>query len=205
MATIVEGDLPDSAATALMRAPRVAWDTETSGLDWRSDRLALCQVHAPDVGTWLVRVTDRRPSRLIDLLAAQTVTKVFHHAPFDLRFMRRAWGVRSSNVLCTKVASKLLTPSAPTGEHSLAPLVQRHLGVVLDKGAARVSDWSAPELTDAQVLYAARDVEFLLPLAQILESRLSAEGLDQIYLECCRFLPAQVEVAARGIDDVFAY
>ncbi len=166
MITVVEGDLPESLADGFSKSTIVAWDTETGGLDWRTDRLALCQLHAPEMGTVLVRMTDEQPARLSDLLASASITKVFHHAPFDLRFMRRSFGARANNVVCTKVASKLLTPAAPSRDHSLAPLVDRYLGVTLEKGAERVSDWSAPELSDKQIEYAVRDVEFLVPLLE---------------------------------------
>ncbi|MCR6492723.1 ribonuclease D [Cellulomonas sp. P24] len=205
MVTLAEGDLPDELLRRFLSSGVVGWDTETGGLDWRTDRLALCQLHAPQVGTVLVRMTDQRPQSLARLLADPDVTKVFHHAPFDLRFMHRAWGVRASNVRCTKVASKLLSPSAPAGEHSLAALVDRHLAVALEKGAERVSDWSAPELSREQMRYAARDVEFLLPLLDVLEAQLGANGLASLYAECCAFLPAQVETSILGLDDVFAY
>ncbi|WP_448062622.1 ribonuclease D [Cellulomonas hominis] len=205
MVTIAEGDIPDSTASALVGVSRVAWDTETSGLDWRRDGLALCQLHAPEIGTVLVRMTEARPIRLIATLADERVQNVFHHAPFDLRFMRRAWGVRATNVLCTKVASKLLSPGAEHREHSLGALVQRELGVTLDKGDVRVSDWLVPQLSAQQVDYAAHDVEFLLPLADRLLDALEARGLGRLFVECCGFLPTQAEVSVHGIDDVFAY
>ena len=83
--------------------------------------------------------------------------KVFHHAPFDLRFMNHASGYRAASVRCTKVASKLLDPQAPNQMHSLQTLAARYLGVHLAKGAVRTSDWSAA-LSAEQVAYAADDV-----------------------------------------------
>ncbi|KMM46560.1 hypothetical protein CWIS_04475 [Cellulomonas sp. A375-1] len=205
MVTVVEGDLPASLALELASAPEVAWDTETSGLEWRSDRLNLCQLHAPAVGTVLVRIGEQRPERLAALLSDPGVVKVFHHAPFDLRFMRVAWDARASNVRCTKVASKLLSPDAPSRDHSLAHLVWTHLQVRLAKGVVRTSDWSARELSDAQVEYAAGDVEYLLPLHRMLHTELESADLSAVYERCCSFLPTQVDVTLMGITDVFAY
>ena len=205
MVTTVSDDLTPSMARDFADASLVAWDTETTGLDWRTDRLALCQLSAAEVGTVLVRVADRQPKRLLEILESTAVAKVFHHAPFDLRFMRRAWGAQGANVRCTKVASKLLQPHAPPGDHSLGALLQRYQGIVLDKGAVRVSDWTAQTLSTAQVAYAAGDVEFLIPLLGSLEAELSSIGLSGLYAECCAFLPSQVEVSLRGVDDIFAY
>jgi ribonuclease D len=202
---LFEGDLPAALAEEMAEAELVAWDTETTGLDWRTDRLALCQLHAPDVGTALVRVNEVRPVQLLRVLSSSAVRKVFHHAPFDLRFMRAAWGGEANNIMCTKIASKLLAPGAPNSEHSLAALLQRHLGVTLEKGAERVSDWLAPELSGRQLAYAAKDVEFLVPLLERLLALLDEANRAALYGRCCEFLPDQVEISSLGLDDVFAY
>jgi len=203
---IVRGDLPADVAARLVRAPRIAVDTETTGLDWRSDQLALCQVHAPEVGTVLVQLDGtRQPERLSALVGDPAVTKVFHHAPFDLRFMLRAWGGDARNIACTKVASKVLHPRRPNSEHSLGALVRSRLGVALDKGAVRTGDWSAPTLTREQVSYAAGDVEHLLPLLDGLLADLEDVGRAARYAACCEYLPTQVELSLLGLEDAFAY
>ncbi|WP_431836462.1 ribonuclease D [Cellulomonas sp. Y8] len=207
MATIVvRGDLPEDVADQLLRARRVAVDTETTGLDWRWERLALCQVHAPETGTILVQLDgSRTPERLSALVSDPDVTKVFHHAPFDLRFMLRTWGGTAQNIACTKVASKVLHPGRPNDEHSLRALVRRRLGIPLDKGAVRTSDWSARTLTVEQLSYAAADVEHLLPLLDGLLGDLEEVGRAAQYISCCEYLPTQVDLSLRGLEDAFAY
>jgi ribonuclease D len=181
-------------------------DTETTGLNWRSDRLALCQVHAPEVGTALVQLDDvPPPERLVSLLGDPTVTKVFHHAPFDLRFMLSAWGGVARNVACTKVASKVLHPRDPNSEHSLDSLLRARLGVTLDKGAVRTSDWTARSLTAEQVAYAAGDVEYLLDLHDDLVAELEVTGRAAVYAACRAYLTTQVELSLLGLEDAFAY
>jgi len=100
-------------AASFAGVARVAWDVETTGLDWHHDSLGTCQLFAGDVGAVIIRVGQEKPVRLIGLLEDPAVEKVFHHAPFDLRFMVRAWGARPASIRCTKVASKLLEPAAP--------------------------------------------------------------------------------------------
>jgi ribonuclease D len=39
---VVRNDLPVELSAALHAAPRIAWDTETSGLDWRVERIGTC-------------------------------------------------------------------------------------------------------------------------------------------------------------------
>jgi ribonuclease D len=201
----LRGDLPDELAAAFAATPRVAWDVETSGLDWRHDRLGTCQLFAENLGVAVVSVNAARPTRLMALLENPDVEKVFHHAPFDLRFMVHAWGVQPTSIRCTKVASKLLEPGAPNEAHSLRQLVFRHLGVSLAKGEVRTSDWSAGRLSAEQLEYAAGDVLHLPALLEVLETALQSAGRGALYDACCTFLPAQVILELGAYPDVFAY
>lgn len=203
--TALRGDLTSPLADALHAAPRVAWDIETSGLDWRIEKIGTCQLHAPEVGSVLVQLDDTVPERLREILADTDVLKVFHHARFDLRFLCSQWKTLAKSVACTKVASKLLDPHGPTESHSLQELLTRHLGIRIDKGAERVSDWMAQDLTPAQLDYAIADVAHLLPLFDVLLRQLRSVGLDALFDRCLDFLPSCVELDLRGYPDVFAY
>lgn len=203
---LVRRDLTDEAFAALSRADRVAWDIETSGLDWATDQIGTCQLYSVDTGTIVVQLHGHAvPLRLSKLLADPGVVKVFHHAPFDLRFMSAHWGVEPVNVACTKVASRLLNKDADSRMHSLQFLLGTVLGVELEKGAERVSDWSADHLSEAQIAYAARDVVYLLPLLENLEKDLLNQGLHDVYRKCLDFLPTRVRLETGAWPDVFAY
>lgn len=202
---VEEGDLPADLAAAFGRANRIAWDVETTGLDWRREQLATCQLFAEGVGVVVVKTAGGYPQRLAALLEDPAVEKVFHHAPFDLRFMVHRWDVHPTSVRCTKVASKLLAPDAPNEAHSLQQLVARNLGVSLTKGPVRTSDWTAASLTPEQLDYAAGDVLHLLPLLDVLQADLEQMHLVRLYDDCCRFLPARVLLELGGYPDVFAY
>jgi ribonuclease D len=202
---VEQGDLPTDLARAFAKANRVAWDVETTGLDWRQDRLAICQLFAEEVGVVVVKMGASRPKRLAALLEDLAVEKVFHHAPFDLRFMVHRWDVRPGSIRCTKVASKILAPDMPNEAHSLQHLASRHLGVSLAKGPVRTSDWTAASLTEDQLTYAAGDVLHLLALLDVLLAELDRTYLRPLYDDCCAFLPARVSLELGGYPDVFAY
>jgi hypothetical protein len=53
---LVEGDVTSDFEPAARDAATVAWDIETSGLDWRLDQIGTCQLHVPDVGTQIIRM-----------------------------------------------------------------------------------------------------------------------------------------------------
>jgi ribonuclease D len=60
-------------------------------------------------------------------------------------------------------------------------------------------------LSAEQIEYAANDVVHLPPLLNALEHSLQREGLDDLYEQCCAFLPARVSLELGGYPDVFAY
>lgn len=197
------GDLPDDMVARLRGEPVVAWDIETSGLDWTVNRIATCQVFAPSVGAFVVQLTSATaPPNLALLLADERVPKVFHHAMFDLRFMYYQWGVEARSVLCTKIAAKILTPGAEAS--TLQALTQEWLGVHLDK-SQRLSNWMRATLTSEQLGYAAADVAYLPALISILRARLTTAERWHLATSCFDFLPSRVKLDVIGSGDVFAY
>lgn len=202
--TLAHGDLTPELAGSLNEAHVQAWDIETSGLDWRVDRIGTCQVYSDVSGCVVVRFSEARPDRLLDILSNPSLKKVFHHAPFDLRFITSRWGVAPRNISDTKVASKLLTPSDPNEAHSLKALLSRYLGVSINKDQ-QVSDWLSADLTRDQLDYAATDVRYLLPLLNRLERELQHSGLKELFSECVAFLPTQVALDIGGYPDIFRH
>lgn len=201
---IVEGDISATLEGAALRGGVVGCDIETTGLDWLQASIATVQVYVPGVGVEIVRIGAKRPSRLVELMRSPKVRKVFHHAAFDLRFMRHHWGVRAEAVNCTKVLAKIVHPGRENGEYSLKQLLQESLNVAIDK-SMQVSDWTAPELTLEQRQYAVRDVLYLVDLRDVLLDDARRLGLADIVDDSFRYIPTRVETDIRGCGDVFAY
>jgi ribonuclease D len=202
--SLTTGDLQSDFLLAAFDARRVAVDIETTGLDWKSDHIGTIQVHVPNYGIAIVRKPGNRPQRLVDLMTSVRVQKVFHHAPFDLRFMSYHWGIRPVNIADTKLASQILEPNIDHKDHSLAPLVKRHFGITLDK-SVRFSDWLSQDLSPEQMHYAAQDVKYLLPLLDILINNAVIAGVADLIEASYSYLPVRVATDLRGCGDVFAY
>lgn len=203
--TLVHGDLPAELADAIRREDRVAVDTETSGLEWESDALQLCQFFTPATGPVLVNRLSERPEELLGLLQDPNLLKIMHFAPFDLRFLEATWGVVSRSVACTKAASRILEPERPTRDHSLQSLLSRRLGVRISKGPVRTSDWSVETLTAEQLAYAAADVEHLIDLYESLIVELRNRNLEEIYGQVCLYLPVDAHLAVSRIPNPLRY
>lgn len=200
-----EQDLSDSSRELLLQQERVAVDTETSGLDWRRDSLDLCQVFAPDIGGFLVRNPTERSRNLRAVLEATPVVKIFHHAPFDLRFLRSACEIDVASVYCTKAASRISDPELDHRGHSLQSLLHRHLAIDIEKGSVRTSDWGAAQLSEPQLQYALADVEHLPRLAEVLTRRLTAVGRDSDFRAVCVYMPTAARLEVLGISNPLEY
>ena len=204
-AEIVNGDLPESIASAIRGTGRVAVDTETSGLHWSTDLLHLCQLYTDETGPVLVRDAGHRPAHLASVLGDPEIIKVFHFAPFDLRFLESGWGVRAVRVSARRQHQKLLHPSLAPSDHSLQPLLMRHLGIEIEKGPMRISDWGTASLTPEQIAYATDDVAHLLPLVDVLRAQLAASDRLGLYEQVCAYLPVDAHLEVSGIPNPLAY
>jgi ribonuclease D len=196
------GDLPDGPDFGEV----VAIDTETLGLDVRRDRLCVVQLSRGDGDADVVRIApgQKHAPNLARLFADATVLKLFHFARFDLAVLANAFGVMPSPVYCTKIASKLARTY--TDRHGLKDLTRELLGVDLSK-QQQSSDWGAPELSEAQLAYAASDVLHLHSLRVKLDEMLEREGRAELARAAFRYLPdrARLDLAGFADMDIFAH
>ncbi len=196
------GDLPEG----LDLGAAVAIDCETMGLHPHRDRLCLVQMSAGDGQAHMVQVArgqDRAPN-LERMLADPAVLKLFHFGRFDIAVLEHAFGVRAAPVYCTKIASKLVRTY--TDRHGLKYLLSELCGIDISK-QQQSSDWGAPELSAAQLDYAASDVLYLHRLKAELDIRLAREGRTALAQACFDFLPerAALDLAGWPEQDIFAH
>jgi ribonuclease D len=200
----LSGDVTEEFYAAAVSVGRVALDIETSGLDWKSERIGLCQIFIPGIGVSYVKSRKKeKPARLKLLLAEKRVQKIIHHAMFDLRFLSYHWRASVANVGCTKIASKLLRPGG-NQKHSLSQLLEQHLSITLDKTKQR-SDWLAWNYSADQLSYASADVIYLPALFDHLMGLLKEAGKSDLANECFAHIPTRVKLEIEGYGDVFTY
>jgi ribonuclease D len=196
------GDLPDISRYI----GAVAIDTETMGLDVARDRLCVVQLSPGDGSADVVQIPPHAADapNLKRLLADKSLLKIFHFARFDLGVLYKTFGVMPKPVYCTKIASRLARTY--TDKHGLKDLVREILGQDLSK-QQQSSDWGAPELSEAQIAYAAADVTHLHALKDRLDAMLAREGREHLAAACFRFLPERVRLDLAGFaaDDIFAH
>ncbi len=195
-------DLPDG----LNLGASVAIDCETMGLHPHRDRLCLIQMSNGDGDCHLVQVArDVQPApNLCAMLADASVLKLFHFGRFDIAALLNAYGTVTAPVYCTKIASKLVRTF--TDRHGLKYLLQELVGVDVSKHQQQ-SDWGAPDLTAAQLDYAASDVLYLHRLKEVLDVMLAREGRTDMAQKCYEFLPARAQLDLMGWpeNDIFSH
>ena len=198
-----KNDLPDGLSLGAI----VAIDTETMGLDPRRDRLCLIQLSSGDGNAHLVQIAQGQKSapNLERMLTDPNILKLFHFGRFDIAALKKAFGVTTAPVYCTKIAAKMVRTF--TDRHGLKYLLQELLGVDISK-QQQTSDWGAANLTEAQQEYAASDVLYLHRLKAELDARLEREGRTCLAQACYDFLPTRAELDLLGWDDsadIFAH
>ncbi len=195
-------DLPDG----LDLGPIVAIDCETMGLNPHRDRLCLVQMSGGDGHAHLVQIEKGQTSapNLERMLTDPEVLKIFHFGRFDIAALMHAFDVVTAPVYCTKIASKLVRTY--TDRHGLKNLLDQLLKVDISK-QQQMSDWGAPDLTEAQLDYAASDVLYLHSLREKLDVLLAREGRSEMAQRCFDFLPtrAQLDLAGWPEQDIFAH
>ncbi len=184
----------------------VAVDSETLGLSLVRDPLCLVQLSDGGAEAHLVqldRATYEAPN-LKRVLADAGTLKLFHFARFDIAMFMRDLSVVCAPIYCTKIASKLVRTY--TDKHGLKDLTKEVLGRDISKDQ-QSSDWGAPELSDAQLAYAASDVLHLHALKAKLDAMLAREGRTEIAQSCFDFLPtrAALDLAGWEATDIFAH
>lgn len=191
-----KGDLPDG----LDLGPIVAIDCETMGLVPHRDRLCVVQLSGGDGNAHLVQIGkgQTKASNLCKVLTDPNVLKLFHYGRFDIAAMYNAFGTLTAPVYCTKIASKLVRTY--TDRHGLKNLLQELLSVDISKHQ-QMSDWGAPDLTNAQLDYAASDVLYLHQLRDVLNERLAREGRTELAQSCFDFLPTRAKLDLAGWPD----
>lgn len=195
---IVE-DLPDKVTA---QTHTCAVDTETTGLDPRQGAFpTLFQYHSDRFGTYTIQLDKGKsvPYNVIVLLASKYITKIMHHAPFDMMMLRYNYQVLCHNVKCTKIAAKILDPARKEGSQSLGPLLERKLGIKIEKNAeVRLSGFQG-ELSQAQIDYAEQDVQYLVPLYMAMYLEMD-ESQREKYRVACEYLPLITEINCAPVD-----
>ncbi|HVE58810.1 MAG TPA: DNA polymerase [Pyrinomonadaceae bacterium] len=189
----------------------LGFDTETTELDPYEGNIRLVQF-SNGKNTYVIDLkpfadkgdlkTSEELALLRELLTAPRPIKIAHNAKFDAKWVRHHLGVDVNGIFDTLLASQLIAAGDQDRRHNLAEVVNFFLGVELDK-TEQVSDWSADELSQSQIQYAAKDAAIMVALREKVVDRLKQDNLVRVAkLEFDCVMPiAQMELNGFYLDE----
>jgi ribonuclease D len=135
--------------------------------------LCLVQVAGPDEAECIDSLApDIDLTPLYELMADETVLKVFHAGRQDLEIFYHAMGTVPHPVFDTQLAAMVCGLGDQIGYENL---LAQTIGVTVDK-SSRFTDWSRRPLSDKQLNYAMGDVTHLRPVYEKLATRMEKTG-----------------------------
>ena len=196
------GDLPKGIDLGRI----VAVHTETMGLKQSRDRLCVVQLSPGDGDAHVIQIPriHKGAPNLVSLLSDKKTLKLFHFARFDVGVLKFYLDCDCRPVCCTKIASRLVRTF--TDRHGLKDLCSDLLDIDISK-QQQSSDWGRPDLSEAQLEYAASDVLHLHKLWEKLKEMLIREGRLELAQAAFDFLPhrAALDIAGFENDEIFTH
>ncbi|MCP4348425.1 MAG: ribonuclease D [Desulfobacterales bacterium] len=174
-----EPGLEDFTRT-LQTEKAVAVDLEADSMYHFKEKVCLVQLATEKTNVIIdsLQVSDLSP--LESFFLRHDIKKVFHGADYDVRSLNRDFNIEINNLFDTQIACRFLG----IRETGLEAVIRNWFNVILDKKFQR-KDWSKRPLPEDMMEYAAKDVIYLVPLANILEKELEKKGrLSWVYEEC---------------------
>ena len=186
----------------LQTAHSLAFDTETLQLQPEEGKLRLIQLGSFSSRTIVVidcfELERSDWNYLEEFFSSTNRYWLAHNAVFDLGWLQEHGIYPEGFVRCSMLASRLLTNGIPQTKHGLDALAKRQLDMNVSKEQQK-SDWGAEYLSKEQLIYAAKDIEVLLELDQVLERKLRNAQLDRAFTLECRALPAMAQMWRVGL------
>ena len=181
----------------LREACAIISGTATVALDMEADTLfhygeTACLAQLSDgAQIWLVdlrRMTDI--SLLKPILENTAVEKVLHGADYDIRLLRRHFGINCRPIFDTEIAARFLGMR----RSGLGEVMAKRFGVALDKKFQK-ADWTQRPLTAEMCSYAAADVHWLVRLAGLMKE-------DLVRLGRLTWVEEECDILARSSDRI---
>ncbi|HZZ56615.1 MAG TPA: ribonuclease D, partial [Opitutaceae bacterium] len=176
--------------TALDRAKEVAMDTEADNMYHYRVRVCLLQFNIGGE-VYLVDVLSKLDLNPLWTLLAQKHL-VMHGSDFDLRLLHDLCRFQAKSLFDTMLAAQLLGRQ----RIGLAPLLEDHFGVQLDKNGQK-ANWSKRPLTPKLLDYASLDVWHLFELRDLLSRELAKLHRLKWLEQQCR---AQIAAGCEGFS-----
>ena len=203
--TFSHNDISEDLFNIYRESLYLAVDTEAMGLIHGRDRLCLIQICNEFNLTSCIKIelNNKDSPNIKNLFENKKIMKIFHYARFDVAALKCNLKINTSNIFCTKIASKLARTY--TNKHGLKDLINELLEIELDK-SSQSSDWgSSEDLSNKQIEYAANDVRYLIEAMQKLKVILEREGRYELAQKCFNCVAVHAELDIFKFSNIFEH
>ena len=174
---------------ALQSEKRVAVDTESDSLYVYHEKVCLIQFSTPAHDYLLDPLSGVDISPLGTIFSNPNIEKIFHAAEYDVICLRRDFGFEFNHLFDTMQAARVI--GFP--KLGLSSLLEEYFGVMVNKRYQK-ANWGKRPLSQEMLDYARLDTHYLIPLREILFSRL--EKLSRVKVAQEDFIRLSRVVAA---------
>jgi ribonuclease D len=168
----------------LRAADWVALDTEADSLHAYPEKVCLIQISTAGHDRLVDPLAGINLDPFLDALNAHEL--IMHGSDYDLRLLEKHHAFTPAAIFDTMLAARLLGER----QFGLSALVEKFLGVKLDKGSQK-ANWAQRPLTERMEKYARADTHHLKPLADELKRELEQKNRLAWHQECCARLVAE--------------
>lgn len=162
----------------LRAAQWVSLDTEADSLHAYPEKVCLIQISLAGQDCLVDPLSEIKLDPLLDALNAHEL--IMHGADYDLRLLEKHHEFIPSSIFDTMLAGRLLGER----QFGLSALVEKFLGVKLDKGSQK-ANWAQRPLTEKMEKYARADTHYLKALSDKLKSELANKKRLTWHQESC--------------------
>jgi ribonuclease D len=178
----------------LRMASWVAVDTEADSLHAYPEKVCLIQISTSAGEELIDPLAGFDLDPLLDAFSGHEL--IMHGADYDLRLLCKHHEFVPRAIFDTMLAARLVGLT----QFSLSHLVEKYLGVKLEKGAQK-ANWAMRPLTERMERYARNDTHYLKPLSDQLKKELEAmgrlgwhqESCARLIADCTRERPADMD------------
>jgi DNA polymerase-1 len=174
-------------------------DTETEGFDFTCKKMIMFQIGDAD-NQYIIDTRFISIEPLRDILQNTSITKIFHNAKFDYKFIKK-W----SNIACEGIydtfLSELVISCGKSLGYGLKDLCKRYLNVELNKEVRNLFiGLTGQPFTDDQIIYGARDVEYLCKIKELQLQDIQTYDLQNVIDLENQVVSAFADIEYNGLD-----
>jgi len=155
-------------------------DTETSGLNFISDKLILISIGNQNI-QFVIDVATVNIMPLKEFLESDEKTFILANASFDYKFLRQQ-GIKLNRVYDVMLAEMVLNCGKREDQFGLADMTQNLLGVYMNKSVRSSFTLGNFQVQPHHIIYAAQDVKHLIPIMNLQKIKAKENDLESVVL-----------------------